>query len=298
MNDDRVFLVTGGTGKTGAALVRRLAQGVPEAEIRVGTRSPDSLAAGQMAAIGPNVRPVGMNGTDGMAEALVGVTHVYALPAFDPAGMDAWHEALAAAITASGTVRHVVKHSVQGARRPSPGDTPSAIPRMHGDGEAILRATGVPFTALRPTIFAQHVTDMPWVFESGGDALYLPTGDAGIAFIDASEIAATAAAILTCDDPTAHDGEAYALTGPTAVTGADMARAIGAASGRDVRHEDLTHSEFEDRIARHGGPPGLAIVYSEAAEGHFATVTDAVARITGRPGKTFAQFAYDNRHRF
>lgn len=296
-SDARTFLITGGTGTTGSHLVRLLAQRAPNAEIRVGTRSPDGGAATCLTALGERVRAVRYDDADpgSIADAVQGATHVYALPPFVPPRMDEWHRALADAIESAQTVRYVVKHSVQGARLPTPSDEPSAIPQMHARGESMLRAIAPVFTALRPTIFAQHVTEMPWLFEPGGDTVYLPTGDAAIAWVDARDIAAMAARLLTLDDPSAHDGRGYTLTGPSAVSGAQMAHALSLVLERRIRHVSPSVDAYADRIAALGGPPGVINVYREAAHGHFAALTDDAKRVTGVRATSFGQFAYDHR---
>jgi uncharacterized protein YbjT (DUF2867 family) len=294
VSEQRVILVTGATGTTGSALARILAQAAPGAEVRLATRDPRGVAARRLAALGPDLLPVPYVSPDDIRAAAAGATHVYALPPFDPAGMDPWHQALADAVRAAGTVRLIVKHSVQGARLPSPDDAPSPVPAMHARGEAILRGAA-PLVTLRPTIFAQHVTRFPWVFEPGGDALWLPTGGAGIAWVDARDVARLAAHLLLGDGAPGRHGGALTPTGPESVTAADMAAALSAALGRPVRHVDADPGDFADRIERMGGRRALAAIYAEAAEGHFAQVTGDVARVTGLRETSFAQFAYDHR---
>jgi NAD(P)H dehydrogenase (quinone) len=45
-------------------------------------------------------------------------------------------------------------------------------------------------------------------------------------------------------DPHRHDGRAYWPTGPTLLSGADIADVIGEALGRQVRHVDVSRRMF------------------------------------------------------
>ena len=83
---------------------------------------------------------------------------------------------------------------------------------------------GVPSGVRRPAFF---MTNMLMV--AGGVAatgtLYAPTANRPVAMIDIRDVAAVAAVTLTADG---HDKQVYDLTGPSAVTFGDVARAIGA----------------------------------------------------------------------
>ncbi len=129
--------------------------------------------------------------------------------------------------------------------------------------------------------------------------LYGMSGEGRVAFIDARDIAAAAAELLT--DP-GHWGASYSLTGPEALSAAEVAERLSAATGHHVRYVDLPPDVFGQALAGAGMPGWLVdgVVESNTmlAAGHAATVTNEVARLTGRPPRTFAQFAADHRVAF
>jgi uncharacterized protein YbjT (DUF2867 family) len=92
------------------------------------------------------------------------------------------------------------------------------------------------------------------------------------------------------------------LTGPEALSAAEVAERLSAAVGREVRYVDLTADAFGQALAGAGLPGWLVDALVEGnrllAAGHGATVTDEVARVTGRPPRTFDQFVADHRAAF
>jgi len=129
--------------------------------------------------------------------------------------------------------------------------------------------------------------------------LYGMFGEGRVAFIDARDIAAAAAELLTSPG---HQGASYTLTGPEALSAAEVAERLSAATGRQVRSVDLGPDGYRQALAGAGMPGWLVDGVVEGntmlAAGHGATVTDEVARLTGRPPRTFAQFAADHREEF
>jgi uncharacterized protein YbjT (DUF2867 family) len=129
--------------------------------------------------------------------------------------------------------------------------------------------------------------------------LYGMFGEGRVAFIDARDIAAVAAELLT--NP-GHQGASYTLTGPEALSAAEVAERLSAATGRQVRSVDLGPDGYRQALAGAGMPGWLVdgVVESNTmlAAGHGATVTNEVARLTGRPPRTFAQFAADHQAAF
>jgi prepilin-type processing-associated H-X9-DG protein len=96
-----------------------------------------------------------------------------------------------------------------------------------------------------------------------------------------------------------HQGKAYALTGPEALSGDEVAERLSAATGRQVGSVDVAADTFGQALVGAGLPGWLVERLVELnimmADGHAAGVTDEVARLTGRQPRTFAQFAAEHR---
>jgi uncharacterized protein YbjT (DUF2867 family) len=114
-----------------------------------------------------------------------------------------------------------------------------------------------------------------------------------VSAIDVRDIAAVAATALT--EP-GHSGATYTLTGPAAVTHAEMAVAIGGVAGRKVTFVDVPPESFADSLR--GLLPdwqvdGLLEDYAHYRRGEAAIVLPTVADVAGRAPRTVAEFARD-----
>ena len=283
-----MILVTGATGHVGSELVRLLAeQGAPA---RALVHSPDKAAPiqhlGLETALGDYEQP------DTLDAAMKGCDQLFLLSPPTPRQPQQEQHVIDAARRAG--LDHVVKQSVPWAGP----DAPVVFCRWHGQVEQHLAQSGLAYTLLRPSSFMQNfLLSAQQVADQG--ILYGMFGEGRVAFIDARDIAAAAAELLT--NP-GHQGASYTLTGPEALSAAEVAERLSAATGRQVRSVDLGPDGYRQALAGAGMPGWLVdgVVESNTmlAAGHAATVTNEVARLTGRPPRTFAQFAADHQAAF
>ena len=121
----------------------------------------------------------------------------------------------------------------------------------------------------------------------------LPLGDGSIAYVDAVDVGEVGAICLL--DPRAHAGRTYELTGPRALSGEDLALAIGEARGRPVRYVAADPRAVRERSIAAGVPDWLVEsglrVFEHATLGGEATVERTVEAITGRKPRTIEEFA-------
>jgi len=283
-----MILVTGATGHVGLELVRLLAEtGAPT---RALIHSPDKAAPiqrlGVQTAVGDYERP------DTLDAAMDGCHQLFLLSPASPRQPEQEHHIIDAAKRAG--VAHVVKQSVPGANL----DSPMAFGRWHAQVEQELAQSGLTYTLLRPNSFMQNFL-MSAQPVAGQGQLYGMSGAGRVSYIDSRDVAAVAARVLT--DP-GHQGRQYTLTGPEALTAADVAQRLSAAIGRQVRYVDLGPDAFGQALADAGLPGWLVHALLESntwlAAGHGAGVTDEVARLTGRTPRTFDQFAGEHQAAF
>lgn len=127
----------------------------------------------------------------------------------------------------------------------------------------------------------------------GEGVIPLPAGDGAEAFVDVRDIAAVAAATLR--DPGAHAGAEYTITGPEALTLAQVAEVIGEATGRAIAYVDVPPEQWVEGAAGAGLPRDyaelLATLLGVIRSGHGATPEDTVERVTGRPPIAFRDYA-------
>jgi uncharacterized protein YbjT (DUF2867 family) len=91
--------------------------------------------------------------------------------------------------------------------------------------------------------------------------LYGMFGEGRVAFIDARDIAAVAAELLTSHG---HQGASYTLTGPEALSAAEVAERPAAATGRQVRSVDLGPDSYRHALAGAGMPGCWSTAWSRA----------------------------------
>jgi uncharacterized protein YbjT (DUF2867 family) len=159
------------------------------------------------------------------------------------------------------------------------------IGRAHAVVEDAIRASGTSWTFLRPGGFATNT--LGWATQiRDGDILEGVYGDRAQPLIHEADIAAVAVRALTEDG---HDGARHLLTGPAPISQIDQLSAIGAALGRPLRWVEIGLDEMRRRLTAEM-PPGIADVYLGGLASS-APATGVVEKITGQPGRTFAQWA-------
>ena len=117
---------------------------------------------------------------------------------------------------------------------------------------------------------------------------------ARVSVLDVRDIAAVAAIALT---ESGHEGATYTLTGPASITHGEIAAALTSALGRDITFIDVRARRLRRQPAGHPaaladpGPPGD---YSHYRRGEAASVSPAIAEITGKPATDVRQLARDH----
>jgi uncharacterized protein YbjT (DUF2867 family) len=123
-----------------------------------------------------------------------------------------------------------------------------------------------------------------------------PAGEGRVAAVSRDDIAASAVAVLL--DPTPHAGLTYDLTGPEALTFAEIAAILTARTGRPVTYHDETLEEAYASRRRWEAPQwqydAWVSTYTAIARGEMAGVTDHVERLTGRPPIGLTAYLEDN----
>jgi uncharacterized protein YbjT (DUF2867 family) len=197
------------------------------------------------------------------------------------------HDRAAALAAKAAGVRHVVKLSTLDV------STGIGTGPWHARGEEAIRESGVAFTFLRSSAFMSNALGWAYSIEREG-ILRTSTGHGKIAFIHPGDIADVAVKALSTRD---HDGETLVITGPRALTYAEMASQIGEAIGKTIRFEEISDDEarpdVDDAYA-----DALVDIWRAVREGRLATVTDGVSRVLGREPVTFGQWVSENAEAF
>jgi uncharacterized protein YbjT (DUF2867 family) len=280
-----MILVTGATGLNGGALVRLLsARNVPvRALVRDATRAAAVSGLADVEVVeGDMARP------ETLSRALRGVDRAMLISSADAAMLDVQSNFIDAAQKAG--VKHVVKLS---GIMPDT-DSPFRFARMHGEVELKLERSGMAFTHLRAGEFMHaYFRQVPAIVARG--AFFLPMEDAKIASIDVADIAEVGAAVLT--EP-GHEGKTYPLTGPEALTMAEVAEKLSAATGRPIKYVNVTPEEAKRAQLAAGVPQytadALAELFAERRKGKESQVHKVIEGVIGRRATSFDDFALRN----
>ncbi|WP_420404229.1 SDR family oxidoreductase [Nisaea sp.] len=283
-----MILVVGGTGTIGSEVVRLLK--VENASFRALVRDPAKVEA--LKAQGIETVAGDLRQPETLPEALQGVEKIFVVTPLVPDQVE-MRAALIAAAKAAG-VRHIVMSTGIGAAP----DAPVQIGRWHGENQQQAQESGMAWTFVQPGFFMQNLLMYAEAIRDKGE-FYMPLGEGKVSWIDARDIAAVAAKALT--EP-GHENRAYPVTGPEALSGAELAAILTDIAGHTVNYVPISPDQAKQAMTAMGMTEMLADamneLYALAPAGHLEGVLDTVEQVTGRPARTFREFARDHAKTF
>jgi uncharacterized protein YbjT (DUF2867 family) len=277
-----MILVTGATGTVGSETVRALA--AKGAKFRVGARDPGKAKAKLPAGADAVAFDLDQPGT--FDAALRGVERLFLLSPGVPNQVEQATALVAAAKQAG--VKHVVKLSVIGADQ-EPGIN---FGRLHRAAEKVISQSGLGWTFLRPTFFIQNFVHYYGVNPKQDSTVYLPHGTGKTSWLDAQDIGDAAAAALTA---TGHEGKIYDLTGPEALSDAEVCAILSAALNKKITYVDVPESAARSAMADMKMPPfvleGTMELSAIIKAGYTAGIAPGVKQATGHDPRTVRDWA-------
>lgn len=279
------ILVTGATGTIGSLITQGLADA--GAEVKALVRQPGKRT------FPPGVTEVVADLTDvsSIRAALSSVRTLFLLNAVTP---DEVTQALIALnLAQEAGIERIVYLSVIHA------DKFTNVPHFTGKHtvERMIESLDIPATILRPAYFMQNEAMVQKTIEDYG-VYPMPIGAAGVAMIDARDIADIAVAELLRRDraPAALERVTLELVGPHALTGASVAKVWGSALGREIAYAGDDVAAFEAQMAAYGPAwlaydmrlmmAGIQKFGMQAAEG----TVERLQALLGRPLRTYEDF--------
>jgi uncharacterized protein YbjT (DUF2867 family) len=271
-----MILVTGASGTVGSEVVKGL--GASRARVRAAFRTrPQNVPEGVESVALDYNRPLTLR------PALEGVETLFLVSNSITPELTVVDEARHAG------VKRIVKLSVLHAA-----EERYIFARWHRAVEKHIEASGIPWTFLRSNGFMQNVVTYMGETIRQHSAFSSSGGDGAVSHIDVRDLGAVAASVLL---ESGHEGQAYELTGPSAITPGQVAETLTSILGRPIRHVPMSHEQYKRALLAAGTPEPWADALVDLnryyAEGHAAGVSPAVRRVTGRDVIPFAQFARD-----
>jgi uncharacterized protein YbjT (DUF2867 family) len=279
------YLITGATGDVGSRVTKMLIErgerprifirDLKKAQARFGERA--EIFVGDLA------------DTESLRPALKGVDALFLVTTGpEIASLDE----CAAAIAKATGVRHLVKLSSMDVAQGL------AIGAWHEQGEAAIQARDIPFTFVRPSGFMSNL--LAWTHSIRSERIVRSsTGNGKRAFIHSNDIAAIATVALTTG---AYEGQSLTITGPEALTFAEVTTRIGAVIGRALKFESIADEEARQRYAATGASvsetDAHVALWRAIREGRLAAVTNTVEQVLGRKPISFDQWLTENAEAF
>jgi NAD(P)H dehydrogenase (quinone) len=271
------IVITGASGQLGRRAAELVLEQAPDTELVLVTRSPEKLA--DLAARGAEIRAGDFDDPASLDAAFAGGERLL-LISTDVAGtrVPQHRRAIDAAVRAG--VKHVGYTSIL---NPTP-DHPGAVPSEHRQTEEALRASGLAWTFLRNSIYAEmQAASAESALASG--QLVTNAGAGRTAFVTREDCAAVAAAVLLGDG---HEGQAYDVTGPDLLAADDLAALYAETGGKPVAPVQIDDAAYAAGLVEHAGlPQELAEIYAAFGTairlGFLDVRSDTVERLTGRP---------------
>jgi NAD(P)H dehydrogenase (quinone) len=271
-----MYALTGANGQLGRLVLKHLLIQVPADQIIATTRDPHKLA--DMASLGVIVRRADFSDPPSLAGAFAGARSLLIISTYVAGKSAELHRAAIAGAVEAG-VEHLVYTSTPHA------DPGSAHPLLadHGQTEAALAASGVPWTALRNSFYAEILRDFI-AFLLVKRQFLVPEGAAKHCWITRDDCAraATGALVGTLTDTGPVD-----VTGPEALSFADLATRLSSLSHGQITPHPVAEHDIFAQVTAKGVPEAAARatlrLISGIAQGGTELPTDTVERATGTP---------------
>lgn len=269
------ILVSGATGTVGGQIVKQLVEAGHQ--VRALTRNPQNANFPECVevVVGDLARP------ETLIPALEGVTGLHLIN-FDGATYGALQ-------TGAEIVRLAKQAGVQRVTVLMGSET--------GTIEEEVAKSNLNWTFLQPVEFMSNMLEWAEPIRNEG-AVSAPFANRRTAIVHEADIAAVAVAALTQD---VHGGKTYTITGPEVMTPVKMLQTIGEAIGRELQFIELSEEQARQRWKEEGFTDEV-IEFFVWAHGNTPeigyTVVQTVEQVTGRPARTFAQWAREHADAF
>jgi NAD(P)H dehydrogenase (quinone) len=273
------IVITGASGKLGRLTADLVLDRIPASEVILTTRHPEALS--DLAERGATIRQADFDRPETLAEAFAGGERLLLISTDDLGRRTAQHRAAIEAAREAG-MRHVAYTSYLN----PVGDNPAVITPSHRDTEMVLLESGLAWTALRNSFYAEYQVPAGAQAIATGRLVH-NSGDGRIAYISR---AAAAAAILITDG---HEDKLYDIAGPEPLSQYDVAALLSEVSGRPVEAVAVDDEAFIQGLTAGGIPEPVALEFASYGrairEGYLGEASSAVENLTGRPPRSLRE---------
>jgi NAD(P)H dehydrogenase (quinone) len=238
------ILVTGATGKLGGAVVDKLLLKVAAAQVSVLVRKQETVAAMQQK--GLNAFLGSYYDRSSLEAAMQGTDKVLLISSTDEGDRMSQHRNVVDAAKKSGVgCIAYTSRSLQNKET-----LMNNLMLEHFETEDYIRQSGLQYTIFRNALYMAVLPLFVGkrVFEQG---IFQPAGDGKVAFALRKEMGEAIANVLL---ETGCENETYNLTGSQAYSFDDVAAALAALSGKDIKYTSVAIPAFKEKMQTAGLP--------------------------------------------
>ena len=282
------MLVTGAASAVGTAVLNELlARKIP---VRAFVHHP--AAAERLEAQGAEAFVGDMAERASAQQALQGIERVYLI---SPATEQLFAiEHLWAEEARQAGIHYVIKQSEIGA------DPQSFSPllQQHGKAEEAIRTSGVPYTILRTLYFMQNFGPMYAQAIRTRGMIFAPLADARISYVDARDVGAVAAHLLTEEG---HQDQEYEVTGPEALSCGQLAEIFSAVLDVPVRYTAISDEEAQQAFLKRysaWATHAVLTLLQFYRQGGGASVTRVIEDVTAHKPSTVLSYLTEHLQTF
>lgn len=273
-----MILITGATGHFGKAAIKSLlAKGTPADQIIALVR--DENKATDLKELGVTLKTGDYKNYDSLNAALKGVNQVLLVSSSDLDDRLTQHQNLINAAIEN-EVQHIVYTSID-----IKSFAETAIPLVsdiHNDTAKYLKATGITYTLLNDTLYADLVPLFAGekVLETG---IFFPAGEGKTPFVARTEMAEAAAIVLTTSG---HENKEYVITGEKAYSFTEIAAILSEITGKTILYHQPNVDTYIAELVTAGVPKESAAFFAGFGQaihnGEFDTNRSDLAKLLGR----------------
>ncbi|KIA88940.1 NmrA family transcriptional regulator [Pedobacter kyungheensis] len=273
-----MILITGATGNLGATVIDYLLTKVAPTEIAAFVRSEEKAAT--LKAKGIDVRIGNFDDVHSLEKAMNGIDNVLLVSSPDHGKLLQQHKNVVDAAKKA-DVKHLAYTGI--ALKDASASTLKLMLEAHFQTEDYIKASNVPYTILRNTLYADAIPIFigDKAFELG---IYLPAENAKVPFVLHRELGEAAGNVLL---QPGHENKTYTLTASKFYTYTDVANILTQLTGKTVTYYlNADVKTFEGELRKVGVPdPAIAAISGFIADkrsGQYEILNNDLEKLLGR----------------
>ena len=282
------ILITGATGNLGKLVLNNLLEELPASQLSILVR--DVTKATEFKDKGVTVYNGDYNNYDSLILAFKNIDNIYFVSSSDISNRTKQHENVINAAKEAG-IKHIVYTSF--IRKNETETSPiAAVANAHLKTESWLKNSGMDYTILKHTIYADFLPIFLGenLLETG--IAYLPAGEGKNTFVTRSDMAEVGSKILTSIED--HKNKEYEINNENALSIRDIATQISEITKKPIQYISPTQQEYIETLTKAGVPIeyiGMFAGFAEAfKQEEFIKSGTTIESIIGRKPTTISEF--------